>query len=139
MADWGHGTTVGYTTVGGSSYTDLADVIDVDEQQLKRAAIKTTTLTSANYTETKRAGMIEPDPLKLKIQYAKAEHNTLLGIFHNATPNRDWKITLSDGSTITGTGFLSAMSQMPKASNDAVYENSIEITPVSKWTFTPAA
>lgn len=138
MANWAYNTTLGYDDVGETSYTLIGNITEIDEQTLKRANIKTTTLTSANFTETKQAAMIEPGELKLKLQYAKAIHNTLLGIFHNSTPNRDWQITLSDSSTILGTGFISEMTQTPKAVNDAVYEISLTITPTGKWTFTPA-
>jgi len=142
MADtstWGYGTTLGYTTVGGNSWTTIAKIVEIDEKKIKRKVMKITTLDSPNNTEEQRAGLVEVQPFKFKMIWSKTDHGTLLTLGKAAAPNRDWKITLSDGSTIAGTGFISEISEIPKASNDEVYMDNIEITPTGNWIYTPAA
>lgn len=142
MADWAHGTTIGYANEGTAydgSFTDIATVVEIDDKKLKRDSIKTTVLASANNTETARAGMVKPEAFKFKIQYGKALHDTLLTLFHSSTPNKAWQIGLTDGSKITGDGFMSEMCEVPKSTNDAIYENEISIMPVGKWSFHAAA
>lgn len=139
MADWGYGTTLGYREVGGSTYTTVAKIINIDDKKIKRKKIGITTLDSANHTEECQAGMVEPDAFKFRMIYNKTDHATLLGYANLAAPNKDWKITLSDGSNIAGTGYISEFPESPKAENEKVYENEISIQPVGKWTFTPAS
>lgn len=142
MADestWGYGTTLGYSAVGAGSYTTLTKIVEIDEKKIKTKKINITTLDSPNYTEECRPGMVEVDAFTVKMIWKKTVHNTLLTIAKSSSANRDWKITLSDGSTLVGTGYIAEMSESPKASNEEVYMDNISFQPTGNWVFTPAA
>lgn len=134
--DWGYGTTLGYSVVSANSYTTVGNIVEIDEKKLKRKRIDITTLGSANHTMESRGGMLDPQEFKFKLQYSKSVHVTLLGMAVEASGNRDWKITLSDGSTAVGTGYISEFSEVPKSTVDDIYENEISIQAIGSWTFT---
>ena len=142
MADWGHGTTLGYAAAGtavGGSFTSVAYIKEIDAKTLTRKVVDITVLASASNTEESRAGMITPESFKFTLQYGKTVHAALLAMVVADSPNRAWKITLSDNSTVHGDGFITKFNELPRASNDGVYENDIEIKPIGPWTFTAAA
>lgn len=140
--DWGHGATLGYAAAGtlaAGSFTNVAQITEIDEKKLKRNKIKKTHLASASNTEEYRAGMVDIEPFKFNLQYSKAIHATLLAFVVADTPNHAWKILFSDGSAVVGDGFIAEFCEAPKASNDGDLVNDIVIQPVGPWIFTPAA
>lgn len=137
---WGHGTTLGYRTVGSTgAYTNVATIIDADSKKLKRATIKTTLLASPSNTDTHRAGMVTPDPYKFKLQYEKVSHAALLAFVAADAPNHEWSIGFSDTSTYVFTGFITEFDEVPKATNEDVYENDVSLMPVGPGVFTAGA
>lgn len=137
--EWAHGTTLSYASSFGGVYTTLAQVVEIEDVVLKRMKIDTSHLTSSANTKTCRAGMVEPDPFKFKLQYSKTVHATLLAFVSADSPNYFWKITLSDGSTYIVEGFIAEFATVPKATNDNVFENNIAVQPVAAGVFTPGS
>ncbi len=138
MADntvWAYGTTIGYSAIDAGSYTTVLAVDEIDEQKLKRKKIDITHLASPDNTMEYRAGMVEPEAFKIKVQYQAAQHAVLYAMSISATPNRDWKVTFSDATTGTFRGYLSTFPPIPKAKVDDVYEADIEIQPTGKVTY----
>lgn len=141
MADestWGYGTTLAYAPLGGSSWTTITKIVEIDAKKIKRAPIKVTTLDSPNRTDEFRPGMVQVEPFTAKMIWKKTQHHTLLEMCKAADPTRDFRITLSDGTTIAGTGWISGISEIPKASNEEVYMDDVEFHPSGAWVETPA-
>ena len=135
-----YGTTIGYATAGsgaGGTYTTLLYVKDLDPKKIKRKKLDTTNLTSPASTDECTAGQVQPEAMKLKVLYLKAQHATLQGLAVNASPLKDWKITLSDGSTGIFTGYISEFDEIPKASLDECYMTDLQIQPTTPILWTP--
>lgn len=135
---FGHGTVLAYSA-DGVTYTDIDEVVSIDAVKGKRKKIKKTRLDSANEHEQFRAGLKETDELKVKVQYVKTIFATLLGFFNATSPQKYWKITLADGSSTAGTGYISEIDQAPKADSEDILYFDFSVQPDSKWTFTAAA
>lgn len=135
---FGHGTTLHYSTDGGSTYTLIAEVISIDAVKSKRKKISKTTLASANEHHQFRAGLKETDAVKVKLQYNKTIFAATYTLFNAASASAaiKWKITLEDGSTSIGTGFIEEHDAVPKIDSEDILVYEFSVMPDSYWPFT---
>lgn len=128
----GKGTTLGYTTVGGSSYTTIAEVRGVNDPGWSMEMVDFTNYTSPNSTiEKLPSGWYEPGETEVDITYVTAARTALEAIYGVL---KDWKITLPDTHTITFTGVIN------KNGHEIPYKDrqmqKITITATTKPTYT---
>ncbi len=137
MAYWAHGGTLHYGEIGDlvGAMTEVGSLLEVDAGSAKRKAITNTPLAISDHTEVKRAGLITQDAMKIKLLFDKTQHGTLFTLFKAGTL-KDWLFTLSDGSTIRRTGFLSEFPVVPKQTNDdeLVGDMSLEFSGAATYT-----
>lgn len=140
MADWAHGGTLHYGEIGDlvGSMTEVAGVLEIDAGNMKRKAITNTPLAISDATEVKRAGLITQDAMKLKLLFNKTQHGTMYTLFKAGT-HKDWLFTLSDGSTIRRTGFISEFPIVPKQTNDDELMGDFAFEFSGAATYTPAS
>lgn len=106
----GFGATLGYDLAAGSSYTVLANVLEITGPSQSREIIDVSHLSNADSTRTKIAGIIDPGTITLSciMQADAASHdvtNGALSAFY-AAPNTvasrpTWQLTVND--SVAGT------------------------------------
>ena len=74
-----YGATIGSDVSGGSSYTDLAGVIDIEGPSLEATITDVSDLASANAAKEKLAGMIDGGEVTLTLHADDTEYNTVRG------------------------------------------------------------
>jgi len=73
------GTRLSWDTAGGTTYADIAEVIDLDGPSPKIPAADVSNLQSPNCYREKRPKMVDPGAFKAKMNFTKAQYGQLLG------------------------------------------------------------
>ena len=105
-----YGTKFSIDSTGGTSYVDLAEVLEVTGPDMNVAKTKFTNLGSPNAAEEYKPGLIDPGMLTMKLNWTKAAYSTWMPLLRTA--GMSWKITFPlvgaevTASTLTGKGFI---------------------------------
>lgn len=130
----GYGSTLGYCSTSGGTFTNVSDVTRVDIPGFDFAELDMGAMDSPNNTVTYKPGMNTVTPINVDLNYIKTH---LSGLYAQAGVEQFWKLTTPEGSVATGPGFLS------KGSGDDPHDGKMTlkatIRPSGYWTFTPAA
>src|SRR5437868_173042 len=86
-----YSTNFGIDPAGGTTYVNLAEVVDDNGPDIAVGSTKFTHLNSDNAFHEYKPGLGEGGNLSLKLNFAKAQFNTLLGYLRTA--GMAWKIT----------------------------------------------
>jgi hypothetical protein len=103
----GYGTTIGYATTSGGSYTSLAEVVSIDFPEFSVDDIETTHMLSTNKWKTFQAGLKDGGELGVTIHWDKTVMTTVMGTLLAA--DYFWKVTFNDittGSTMIVPGYI---------------------------------
>jgi len=132
----GYGTTIGYSTTQGGSYTLIAEVESLTIPGVEIEKIPNTHMLSVNKVRTFQAGLQEITPAEVVIHFDKTLLATLYGTLRGA--DYWYKVTFNDlaatASTLVFPGFLSQIG--PETPLDAIAVVNLEITPTGDVTFT---
>lgn len=111
-----YGSTLGYATTSGGSYTSVGEVIDVEHSWNPAKAVKFTHLNSDNAANEYKPGLIEPGTMKATVNYNKTDYNALYGLRRTL---RYWKVTSPDSGNMYIYGFITDLSN-PHPDDDRV-------------------
>ena len=109
MALAGVGTKLEYSTDGGTTYTALAQVLNIGGPGMTKDTIDTTALDTADGYRTFIGGFKNPGTLTFTANFEKTQYNTLKGQFEGDTLV-NYKLTTPDGSTFE---FIGLVTEMP--------------------------
>lgn len=143
------GTLLDYSTDGGSTYTNLADVVKLTPPKLKKSVGKKTKLNATSLAASKMRGWVECEPCKATIQFKGSTFPTLKTLFLKG-PQDTYEVyriklpLLADGTatnaTLIWTGFISELPFSEAAvDTDQVYESEITIEVDGLFVFTAAS
>ena len=125
-----YGAKFSIDSSGGTTYVDLAEVIEITGPAMNVGKTKLTNLQSPNATEEYKPGLIDPDVITMKLNWTKAVFSTWLPLLR--TPGMSWKITFPlvgaevTPSTLAGKGFISKFG-LTTPDNDRITQD-VELT-----------
>lgn len=105
-----YSSTLSWDTAGGTNYTALAEVVNIDMPALKVPAADFSNLNSPSATREKRPKMVDPGSGKFTLTWTKAMHTSLMAQLR--TYPISWKVTYplvgteTTASKATWTGFI---------------------------------
>lgn len=135
QATHSYGSKIGTSTTSGGSYTDFAEVIDLGDD-IELPGSNVTHLLSDGATKEMKPKLIDPGSATLKLNFTKAQYNTMLG-YVTTRAQRFFKITLADGS-IAGP-WLAHISKLGTAvPDDDRITNDVTLLRSGVLAFTPA-
>jgi hypothetical protein len=128
-----------YTTVGGSSYTEVAGCKNLDGPKAKVTSSKATKLRSTAATAEKVAGFIDEGQLSFDAIFDATQFGVLRGFLRL---NKQWRMTFNDslgvsGSTLVFVGFITELGTAVPEDDVITQPCTIDVTGVV--TFTPAS
>lgn len=138
----GYGTDLSYSTNSGSTYSSVAQILEINGLAVKVTKVDQTGLLSPNKTRQKRPGLADVDDLTLKIIYKASMMASLVNLLTGAADGGAqtvlWRVTLPDGtstgSTAIFTGFISDLSLAVPLDDNITQDMSITVT--GAYTFT---
>ena len=86
-----YGTTLGLDPAGGTSYTTVAEVIEINGEGVEVSRTKMSNLTSPNAYHEKRPGFADAGQVTFKCTWTKAQYSTFLTNIRTAL--MAWKVT----------------------------------------------
>ena len=128
----GAGTTIGYSTTQGGTYTQILETIKVPMSSPKVGSVDMTNNNSTNYTEEKVPGFIKQGDISISGNY-RADMQALIRAQLRV---KQWfQVTFNDGSTDQFYGWISGISGESTAPDQKVTANfDITITGISNYT-----
>lgn len=129
----GYGSLLGVDTAGGSSYTDLGEIIDFSLSAATRTEVETSVL--ADTYKTYAPGQIDPGTCTLTVAYdpEATTSQTLVDLLEQRTPVPTWQITYSviassseAAPTETFSGWVMSVSREGFAEGDRL-QSSVEV------------
>lgn len=108
MAIAGVGTTLQYSTDGGTTWNSLAEVLNISGPGMTRDTIDTTALDTSGGYRTFIAGFKNPGTLTFNASFEKSQYNTLKTQFESDTLVK-YKVTTPDNSTFEFDGLVTEM------------------------------
>jgi hypothetical protein len=100
-----HGTTLSYGSTQGGSYTEIEEVLDLDEN-FDVPEFKVTHLQSPGATHEYRPKLVEPGEVGFRTNYRPSTYAVLLGFAASRT-QKWWKVATPDGATAVCFGHIS--------------------------------
>jgi len=85
---------------GSSVYVDVGELVEFDPPLRTITPVQNSHLASPSATHTAQAGFIKPGEVPFKINFKKADYNTLNSHF-TGRANRNYRVRYNDGSTAT--------------------------------------
>jgi hypothetical protein len=139
-ATWDAGTPE--TPPADGTFAEFGDLVDLTLPKSQVTKMKATKLNQANRWHRKKPGFIEPGDLTFRIQFIKANYNTLLG-YVDAGTELWWSVDIPDSdsasqfSNLKFHGFVSGLGgEVPE---DDFISVDVEICVNGKPQFTQAA
>lgn len=112
----GYNSGIGESATSGGTYTDLAEVLSIDDG-LDVKPVKVSHLKSDNATHEYAPGMIEPGTINLELNFYKTQYASILSVLRTV---RYWKITTSDGSITALKGFYQKLMKKVADGDDRI-------------------
>lgn len=133
MAIIGYGTTLGYATTQGGSYTAITLVTDLNKPKVSVTDVNVSSLLSTSAAKEFIPGMIEGGEPSFKLLFDKTQEAALYALLRTTYW---WKITLADsGSTWVWQGHIKEFGGDAVPMDDKV-ETSVTIKVTGKPVFT---
>lgn len=106
----GFGTTIGYRAVGGTTYTNIAEITSITPAKIQVAKVNVDRFDSGTFNSLPVSdvipGWVEPGEWEFKLNYEQAECTTLHGL---VGVQKEFKVTKPDTHGYTFTGFIAEM------------------------------
>ena len=99
----GKGTTLGYATTSGGTYTNVDELISVGKPKVTPDRVEFTHSTSDDDTKEFKPGWKEGEATEFTVNYTEAGMTALIAI---EGLQRYWKLTLPGGSTFVWAGTI---------------------------------
>ena len=130
----GFGTTIAYSTDGGTTYTDIGGIHDtISGPELSADAVEVTDHDSADGWREYIGGLKDAGEVGFKVNWdpADTQHDALVAQVGNVI---DWKITFPDGaSTATFQGIMTNYTPDVPLDDRMTAEITIKITGAVTW------
>lgn len=98
-----YGTTLGIDPAGGTSYTAIAEVIDLDQSGLKVTKTSLTNLASPSATMENTPGFVDPGQLKAKLNFTEAQFALFLTYLRTASMSMEITYPKAGAQTVAAT------------------------------------
>lgn len=128
----GFGTILEYSTDNGSTWQQIANLLDIKPAGKTSNKIKKTTHSTTGGSNQYRAGLGEPGETEATLMYDKTALNVLNGIYRE---DAQWRVTYNDEATDVWGGYLAEIKPNTPLDGDATIE--IKIQHSGADTFTP--
>jgi hypothetical protein len=130
-----YGSTLGYSATSGGSYTNVAEVVEVDGPSLQVSEVDVTSLASPSAHKEFLPGLVDPGDIKLKLNLLTSQFSTVWGFAAGRT-FKYWKITLSNGDTAVAYGFIKELHPSAPDNKQLMADMTIKVS--GPITYTPA-
>lgn len=137
----GYGKHIAYSDTEAGSYTAIAGTVDINLPERELSAEEVTNDDSPNFHKQYIPGMYEPGTVSFTYRYNTTSFAALEAIYQLASvagtrtsATKWWKVTLSDGSTATFRGFLTAHNLPLEIEGSPIVESEIQVDGAMEYT-----
>lgn len=135
----GYSTTLGIDPAGGTAFTVVAELVDLDGPSLKQTATEVTNLASPSKTKEKITGFVDPGQLKCKCNFTETQYAAFLAMLGKNAMSVQITYPLTgaqtEAATLTGKGQIGEIGQSVPEDDKISMDVTIEAT--GPWTFAP--
>lgn len=135
----GFGGKLAYADLGESSFTDVAQTVDVGMPSTQVGVREVVHNDLANATKEKAPGLLDPQEFEVSLVYTDAQA-TALYTLKAARAEKTWKVTLANGATSTFDGFITNLEYEAETDDGNVQGTlTIQLTTIETYTAAPSS